>query len=631
MTQIRAIGDLEIVKSFTRAPAIVSRHNPYVLALRDAVGRSIEGDALSIGRDGASDAISFLEAGIPAVEFGPVGGGHHGPHEWVSISSLALYRRALGDFVEPPAGVARAPGAAVAARRRRRAGAEARRPLDLPSAAGRMSSFPDEKPPRVAFGMYKRFAHRGRAHHAAHGRDGRLRGPARGQGPRRASSSDESAGPRHPRPQGRPRRRARRQAPDDPRPGLRPALRRHQAGQPGALGHDDARAAGPVQGGHRGDEHPARPQGADPGAGRRHRHDEDQRRLLLRRPGAGGQDRPQPAAHPDQPRRQRELRGLPARRQPPGLRVRRRRQALLPLQRGPARSARSTRRSTSPPATRSCAARSRWTTCASATPTTTSCARRASRTSCARPRTRSGSGGCSATARSCCGSSGATPTPTCTRTPAILRLLKLAFESSGHPIREVRFRGDIGPEFVTISPDNLELTKQEFLHVKASNGLAPARPRRSQAARARSAEAPRAPHLARAAAPASSTTRRGGENLVAQAATQAELPALLPAGAAGRAAATRPTAARASTTSTTPTIAATAPIGIVVAAGLDGQYYGVQGMTWKSPPILDDASEHHADARSHVQAVLRWQPRCAWCRGARRAPSTGSPIPSPRP
>ena len=90
MTQIRAIGDLEIVKFFTRAPAIVSRQNPYVLALRDAVGRSIEGDALSIGRDGASDAISFLEAGIPAVEFGPVGGGHHGPHEWVSISSLAL-------------------------------------------------------------------------------------------------------------------------------------------------------------------------------------------------------------------------------------------------------------------------------------------------------------------------------------------------------------------------------------------------------------------------------------------------------------------------------------------------------------------------------------------------------------
>jgi succinyl-diaminopimelate desuccinylase len=99
MDQIRAIGDLEIIKSFIRAPVIVSRRNAYVLALREAVGRSIEGEALSIGRDGSSDAISFIEAGIPAVEFGPVGGGHHGPHEWVSISSLARYRRALGDFI----------------------------------------------------------------------------------------------------------------------------------------------------------------------------------------------------------------------------------------------------------------------------------------------------------------------------------------------------------------------------------------------------------------------------------------------------------------------------------------------------------------------------------------------------
>jgi succinyl-diaminopimelate desuccinylase len=99
LAQIRAIGDLEIVKSFTRAPTIVSRQDPYVLALRNAVGRSLEGEALSVGRDGASDAIYFHEAGVPAVEFGPIGGGHHGPHEWVSISSLALYRRALGDFV----------------------------------------------------------------------------------------------------------------------------------------------------------------------------------------------------------------------------------------------------------------------------------------------------------------------------------------------------------------------------------------------------------------------------------------------------------------------------------------------------------------------------------------------------
>jgi succinyl-diaminopimelate desuccinylase len=99
LAQIRSIPDLDIVRCFTRVPAIVSRRNPYVLALRDAVGRAVEGDALSIGRDGASDAVSFLEVGIPAVEFGPIGAGHHGPEEWVSLSSLARYRQALGDFV----------------------------------------------------------------------------------------------------------------------------------------------------------------------------------------------------------------------------------------------------------------------------------------------------------------------------------------------------------------------------------------------------------------------------------------------------------------------------------------------------------------------------------------------------
>jgi succinyl-diaminopimelate desuccinylase len=99
LAQIREIPDLEVLKCFTRAPAVVSRSNPYVRALRDGIGRSIEGEAMSIGRDGASDAISFLEAGIPAVEFGPVGGGHHGPEEWVSIASLQRFRQALTDFV----------------------------------------------------------------------------------------------------------------------------------------------------------------------------------------------------------------------------------------------------------------------------------------------------------------------------------------------------------------------------------------------------------------------------------------------------------------------------------------------------------------------------------------------------
>jgi succinyl-diaminopimelate desuccinylase len=101
LADIRALGDdVRIVKTFQRAPARVSRANTYVRALREAVTNSLDDEALSVGRDGASDAISFLQAGVPAVEFGPTGGGHHGPDEWVSIQSLGLYRRALRDFVD---------------------------------------------------------------------------------------------------------------------------------------------------------------------------------------------------------------------------------------------------------------------------------------------------------------------------------------------------------------------------------------------------------------------------------------------------------------------------------------------------------------------------------------------------
>lgn len=101
LAQIRAIPDVEVVKSFIRKPAVVARTNPYVRALRDGLASYVDParPAMSVGRDGASDAISFLEAGIPAVEFGPVGAGHHGPEEWVSIESLGAYRRALVDFV----------------------------------------------------------------------------------------------------------------------------------------------------------------------------------------------------------------------------------------------------------------------------------------------------------------------------------------------------------------------------------------------------------------------------------------------------------------------------------------------------------------------------------------------------
>jgi succinyl-diaminopimelate desuccinylase len=95
---IRAIPDVEVKRTFVFPPAHVSRSNPYVRALCEAVGSATSSASVSVGRDGASDAVSFLRAGVPAVEFGPAGAGHHGPEEWVSISSLARYREMLTEF-----------------------------------------------------------------------------------------------------------------------------------------------------------------------------------------------------------------------------------------------------------------------------------------------------------------------------------------------------------------------------------------------------------------------------------------------------------------------------------------------------------------------------------------------------
>ncbi len=92
--------DTEVTKVFHRDPIVVSRDEPYVQVLAEAVSKvSPVESSIAVGRDGTSDVISFLNAGIPGVEFGPTGDGHHGPDEWVSIRSLDEYRRALVEFV----------------------------------------------------------------------------------------------------------------------------------------------------------------------------------------------------------------------------------------------------------------------------------------------------------------------------------------------------------------------------------------------------------------------------------------------------------------------------------------------------------------------------------------------------
>jgi LCP family protein required for cell wall assembly len=169
-------------------------------------------------------------------------------------------------------------------------------------------------------------------------------------------------------------------------------------------------------------------------------------------------------------------------------------------------------------------------------------------------------------------------------TAAILRLLKLAFEASKNPIREVHFRGNIGETYVTISPRNLQRTIDEFRQGRASNGPRETVPsaRSSRATRRRARR--RSAGLPRGVI----NSKVEGEDFVAAASTHLSFPTYYPRVRLSRGrylygrprvydifdrAHRRYRAYR-----------------IVAATGVQGQFYGIQGTNWKSPPILDNPS-----------------------------------------
>jgi succinyl-diaminopimelate desuccinylase len=99
LEQVSGMPDSEIATIFSRPPARVDAESVFVRTLAEATAPHLDHEPRSVGRDGASDAVSFLRVGVPAVEFGPIGGGHHGPEEWVSVPSLEAYRQSLDAFL----------------------------------------------------------------------------------------------------------------------------------------------------------------------------------------------------------------------------------------------------------------------------------------------------------------------------------------------------------------------------------------------------------------------------------------------------------------------------------------------------------------------------------------------------
>jgi LCP family protein required for cell wall assembly len=161
----------------------------------------------------------------------------------------------------------------------------------------------------------------------------------------------------------------------------------------------------------------------------------------------------------------------------------------------------------------------------------------------------------------------------------VLRLLKLAVFSVDQPIREVHFEGEIGPSYVTASSAKLQELAQEFLGVEETPGpRGELRPRKKRKRRAKDALD-------------LENTAALGKDQALQAVQQ---------GAGGSLPVYYPTQrTKLSIFVGPPRVYKLRGLDkkvyggyrIVLKRGLVGEYYGVQGTTWKNPPILDGASD----------------------------------------
>lgn len=170
----------------------------------------------------------------------------------------------------------------------------------------------------------------------------------------------------------------------------------------------------------------------------------------------------------------------------------------------------------------------------------------------------------------------------------VLRLLKLAIFSARQPIQEIHFEGTIGPSYVEASDAQVKKLVQQFLAVEDTEG-------------------PRGQAQERPARRPKRMRRRGGADAASlglyDASTIGEEQALqaVEAGAGGSLPVLYPTLLLNSSEFVPPPrvykIRGTdgkkygAYRMVLRKYNADGEYYGVQGTTWRDPPILDDPTD----------------------------------------
>jgi hypothetical protein len=166
---------------------------------------------------------------------------------------------------------------------------------------------------------------------------------------------------------------------------------------------------------------------------------------------------------------------------------------------------------------------------------------------------------------------------------AILRLLKLAFESAQRPVQEVRFPGDITGDFVTVTPGHLKQVVDRFMNARGTPGNRNTGKTRTSSSKGRRANS------TSALAPGLQMAGQLGQDQAVRLATQVPFPVFYPkAVVAG--AQYLPDHSRAYDIYDRGHHRYRA-YRIVVRTRDVGQYYGIQGTTWAGPPILDNPSE----------------------------------------
>jgi LCP family protein required for cell wall assembly len=202
---------------------------------------------------------------------------------------------------------------------------------------------------------------------------------------------------------------------------------------------------------------------------------------------------------------------------------------------------------------------------------------------------------------------------------AVLRLLKLTYESSRDPLRRIKFDAELGQEFVTISDEKLRKVREEFLDAKASTGATgPTKPRTGSGARKASRKRKRSRVV-----PGTDAVTREVEDKAILAATKLPFPVYYPK------LVVRGGRFYDGFSSNNPRTydlfdmdgRKFRAIRTVVEAPGIGEYYGIQGTSWKNPPLLGNPSEtREVDGRrlqlyrdgSRLRLVAWKTPKATW-------------------